>query len=240
MISLLLITALAVQYPAAATPATDTTNVRPAVTTRATTPTPTPPAAVVSRAVFHDAMRMLWEDHIVFTRNYIISAAADLPGTPVVAERLLRNQNDIGDAMKPYYGEAAANQLTTLLRNHILLAGKVIAIAKSAGNPMQDPTTLNGAVTAWQANGDSIALFLSSANPRNWPSATLQSALRMHLDMTLKEATAQLHGDWAGSIAAYDDVHQQILQMADVLSEGIFKQFPNRFSSKPTTMSSLQ
>jgi hypothetical protein len=239
MLSLLLITALAVQYPAAATPATDTTNVRPAVTTRATTPTPAP-TAMVSRAVFHDAMRVLWEDHIFFTRNYIVSAAAGLADTPLVAERLLRNQNDIGDALNPYYGDAAANQLTGLLRNHILLAGKVIGFAKSDGQAMQDPTALNGAVAAWQANGDSIALFLSSANPRNWPRTTLQSALRMHLDMTLKEATAQLHGDWAGSIAAYDEVHQQILQMADVLSEGIMKQFPNRFNAKPTTMSSLQ
>jgi len=103
-----------------------------------------------------------------------------------------------------------------------------------------DSTSLNAAVAAWRANADSIAAFLSAANPRNWSRSTLQSALRSHLDMTLKEATAHLHRDWAGSIAAYDEVHQQILQLADVLSEGIMKQFPNRFSSKATTMSSLQ
>jgi len=103
-----------------------------------------------------------------------------------------------------------------------------------------DSTSLNAAVAAWRANADSIAAFLSAGNPRNWSRSTLQSSLRSHLDMTLKEATAHLHRDWAGSIAAYDEVHQQILQLADVLSEGIMKQFPNRFSSKATTMSSLQ
>jgi len=52
-------------------------------------------------------MRKLWEDHITYTRNYIISALADLLDVDAVAKRLLRNQNDIGDAIAPYYGPAA-------------------------------------------------------------------------------------------------------------------------------------
>lgn len=264
MLSLLLITALAVQTPSTSKPATTSA-------TRDTTR-----SAAVSRTAFHDAMRMLWEDHIVFTRNYIVSAAGNLPDTAQVAERLMRNQSDIGDAIKPYYGEAAATQLTVLLRSHIAGAAKIVALAKGSSHASmhgsQYPTTsrdtskmsgadttkmqgnmpamhsnmssdtmaLNAAIAAWRANADSLATFLNGANPRNWSRSTLQSALRAHLDMTLKEATAQLHGDWSGSIAAYDDVHQQMLQMADVLSEGIMKQFPSRFSTKATTMSSLQ
>ena len=38
------------------------------------------------------AMRQLWEEHITFTRNYIISALADLPDGDAVAKRLLKNQ----------------------------------------------------------------------------------------------------------------------------------------------------
>lgn len=189
---------------------------------------PVAPAAVpapTSRAAFHDAMRQLWEDHIVWTRLYIVSATAGLPDADQVAQRLLRNQADIGDAIKPFYGDAAGTQLTALLRGHILTAAKLIGAAKSG-----DTTTVNAASAAWYANADSIATFLSAANPRNWPVAALQSAMRMHLDLTLTEATARLHGDWAADIAAYDEVHQHILQMADVLSDGIIKQFPNRFN----------
>jgi hypothetical protein len=170
-------------------------------------------------------MRQLWEDHIVWTRLYIVSAAAGLPDADQAAQRLLRNQADIGDAIKPFYGDAAGTQLTALLRGHILTAAKLIGAAKSG-----DTTTVNAASAAWYANADSIAIFLSAANPRYWPVAALQSAMRMHLDLTLKEATARLHGDWAADIAAYDEVHQHILQMADVLSDGIIKQFPNRFN----------
>lgn len=190
-------------------------------------PAPVDTVAPVSRAAFHDAMRQLWEDHITWTRLYIVSVAGNLPDADQTAQRLLKNQTDIGDAIKPFYGDAAGERLTGLLRGHILTAAKLLGAAKAG-----DTAAVSGASGAWYANADSIAAFLSGANPRNWPSATLQSAMRMHLDLTLKEATARLHGDWAADIAAYDEVHRHILQMADVLSNGIVKQFPGRFTAR--------
>ena len=186
---------------------------------------PAAASAPPTRAAFHDAMRQLWEDHIVWTRLYIVSAAAGLPDADQAAQRLLRNQADIGDAIKPFYGDAAGTQLTALLRGHILTAAKLVGAAKGGDTP-----AVSAASAAWYANADSIATFLSAANPRNWPVAALESAMRMHLDLTLKEASARLHGDWVADIAAYDEVHRHILQMADVLSDGIIKQFPNRFN----------
>ena len=66
--------------------------------------------AKTDSAAFHDAMRKLWEDHIVWTRMVIVSVASDLPDTSVAVDRLLRNQDDIGDAIKPFYGDAAAGR----------------------------------------------------------------------------------------------------------------------------------
>jgi hypothetical protein len=63
-------------------------------------------------AAFQDAMRKLWEDHIMWTRVFIISAAADLPDKAAATDRLLQNQVDVGNAIKPYYGDAAGDQLT--------------------------------------------------------------------------------------------------------------------------------
>src|SRR5262245_21420385 len=71
--------------------------------------------ATMSSGAFHDTMRKLWEDHITWTRLYIVSVAADLPDTDAVATRLLQNQTDIGNAIRPFYGDDAANQLTQLL-----------------------------------------------------------------------------------------------------------------------------
>jgi len=200
----------------------------------AATPVPTAPHSAartsdttpsVSRAAFHDAMRQLWEDHITWTRLYIVSAAAGLPDAEQTAGRLLKNQADIGNAIAPFYGAAAGQRLTALLRGHILTAAKLLGAAKGG-----DTITVNAASVEWSANADSIATFLSSANPRHWPVETLKTAMRMHLKLTLDEATARLQANWAADIAAYDEVHRHILQMADVLSDGIIRQFPGRFN----------
>ena len=180
-----------------------------------------------SAADLKTGMRQLWEDHIWWTRNFIISAAAGSADLDAVTQRLLRNQTDIGNAIKPYYGDAAGTQLTALLRGHITTAAQLVTAAKA--NNTSQVEDLN---RRWQANSDSIADFLHAANPTNWPQDNLRTAMRMHLDLTLREATARLRGDWAADIAAFDEVHRQALHMADMLAEGIARQHPDRVSSR--------
>src|ERR671938_1454285 len=175
---------------------------------------------------FRAAMRKLWEDHITWTRVFIISAAADLPDRDAATQRLLQNQVDIGDAIKPYYGAAAGDQLTALLKDHILISADVVAAAKA-----NDQAKLADANRRWSANADQIADFLSKANPKNWPDAEMRTMMHDHLKLTTDEAVARLHGDWAGDVKAYDAVHNQILNMADMLSSGIINQFPKQFKS---------
>jgi hypothetical protein len=174
---------------------------------------------------FDQGMRKLWEDHITWTRLFIVSATADLPDLQATTDRLLRNQTDIGDAIKPFYGDAAGNQLTSLLRTHILLAADLLAAAKAGNN-----AALEAARVEWYANADDIAVFLSSANPKEWPLAEMKTMMRDHLDLTLAEAVAHLQGRFADDIAAYDHIHEQILGMADMLASGIERQFPQRFN----------
>jgi hypothetical protein len=170
---------------------------------------------------FNADMRMLWEDHIVWTRNVILNVLDDLPGTNEAVARLLQNQVDIGNAIKPYYGNAAGDQLTSLLQSHITGAAAIL----TALNNNQDPTA---AIEQWYLNADSIATFLSSANP-NWTFEEMQTMLHEHLDLTTAEALARLNGDYAADVAAYDAVHSAMMDMADMLAEGIVQQFPNKF-----------
>jgi hypothetical protein len=171
----------------------------------------------------HNAMRKLWEDHITWTRVFIISAVAGLPDKDAVTQRLLQNQVDIGNAIKPFYGNAAGDQLTTLLKEHIVIAADVVAAAKA-----NDKAKLDDANKRWFANADQIAVFLSKANPANWPEAEMRMMMHDHLKLTTNEAVARIQGDWAADIKAYDAVHEQILKMADGLSMGIVKQFPEK------------
>jgi hypothetical protein len=178
------------------------------------------PKAVALRT----GMDKLWEDHITWTRMVIVDFAANLPDLKTAEARLLRNQADIGNAIKPYYGAAAGKKLTSLLRTHILEAVPVLVAAKEG-----DKAGLTKALAAWYANGDQIARFLSSANPHAWPLPMMRTMMKQHLALTTKEAVARLTGNWTADVRAYDQVHAEILSMSHMLSNGIVRQFPRRF-----------
>jgi hypothetical protein len=180
--------------------------------------------ATLDAAAFHDQMRKLWEDHVTWTRLAIVTFADGSAGFDATAARLMENQTDIGDAIKPFYGKAAGNRLTALLEDHIGIAVQLLQAA-TAG----DDAAFAKAHTAWYANADDIADFLARADRRHWPRATMRAAMRGHLDMTLAEASHELTGQYAASVADYDEVHHHILGMADVLSSGIVRAFPRRF-----------
>lgn len=172
------------------------------------------------------AMRKLWEDHIVYTRNYIISALADLEDVNAIAERLLKNQDDIGDAIKPYYGEDAGKKLAGLLREHILIATEVVKAAKMGNNE-----DLDKASKKWNSNADDIAAFLSGANP-NWAKKDMTDMLYKHLELTTGEVVSRLKKNWTADISYYDKGHMHMLMFADALTDGIVKQFPDKFKVK--------
>jgi len=176
------------------------------------------------QVALHDLMRRLWTDHALWTRLAIVTFAGGTAGFDANAERLLANQTDIGNAVKPFYGVNAGNRLTELLREHILIAVALLQAAKAADN-----TALEAARVRWYANANVIADFLAAANPRNWPRASLRLAMRVHLDQTLSEATHELTGDYVKSVADYAQIQTHLLAMADQLSSGIMRQFPQRF-----------
>ena len=184
-----------------------------------------PGASVTTQELaLRSEMNRLWEDHITWTRLAIISLTTGSADTEATVGRLLRNQADIGDALKPFYGDAAGAEVTKELRLHILIAADVVAAAKSG-----DQAELTDAQRRWERNADDIAALLNSVNPRFWELAAMRAEMHKHLDLTTQEAVARLQGDWAGDVAAYDQIHVHILHMSDLLSTGLVKQFPKRF-----------
>lgn len=180
----------------------------------------------VSLDELRDELRMLWTDHVAYTRFYLIEAIADLPEAQTTAARLLANQDQIGNAIAPFYGEQAAAELSKLLRAHINGAVAVVVAAKS-GNAK----ALAAAKASWYANADAIARFLSRANPA-WDFASMRAMMHVHLDQTIAEATARLTGNWQADVQAFDAIVAHIDDMADMLAEGIAKQFPDRVTTK--------
>jgi hypothetical protein len=175
-------------------------------------------------------MRKLWEDHVTWTRNVIFCIIDDLPGTEPTLNRLLKNQDDIGNAIKPVYGEAAGAQLSTLLRTHITQSGDLLKALKK-----DDNAGVEQMKKKWFENADEISAFLNKANPDNWKLADMKKMMHDHLTLTIDEASARKKRDYVADVAAYDKVHNEILEMADMLTEGILKQHPNKFEMAKKT-----
>lgn len=168
-------------------------------------------------------MRKLWTDHVQWTRDFIVASVAEQPDASAAVSRLMRNQEDIGKAVGKYYGAAAGDQLTSLLKDHIQTAAAVVTAAKKG-----DKAGLKSASDLWEKNADQIVDFLSEANSQLSKSA-LSGLMKDHLKTTTDEVTARLKKDWEGDVRAYDAVYEHILKLSDALADGIVKQFPEQF-----------
>jgi hypothetical protein len=179
----------------------------------------------VSAITFKTNMRKLWQDHTIWTRNVIFCLVDDLPGTVQAVKRQLQNQIDIGNAIKPYYGEEAGGQLTELLYTHVNTTSDIIKAAKSS-----DTTVINEVNKKWFANADEIVKFLHKLNP-DWAIGDLKKMINDQMKLTADEATERLKKNYDADIIAYDKVHEGILKMSDSIAEGIIRQFPNKFKT---------
>lgn len=171
------------------------------------------------------ALRRLWADHVIWTRQYVVAAVGNGPDADAAAARLLKNQEDLGNAVVPFYGEAAGAGLTDLLKQHIAIAVELIDAAKSGDEPRFQERD-----AAWDSNAREIASFLSGANP-HWPEQDVYDLLNLHLTLTKNEVVARLEQKWEADVAAFDEILTEILTVSDVLADGLVAQFPDRFGA---------
>jgi len=172
----------------------------------------------------HDLWRKLWEDHITWTRVVIISDLDQLGGNGTYQARLIQNYEDMEDALKPYYGDDA-EELGDLIQDHLVIAVEILEAAR-----LNDQAALADAKTRWYANGHDIAVMMSEMNPKFWPLSMGDPMWKDHLDATYTEAVDHLTGDFAGEVAAYDQIVDLAMEMADFMSNGVMLQFRDSFS----------
>ncbi|PRR81886.1 acetylglutamate kinase [Clostridium luticellarii] len=173
----------------------------------------------VSKLNLSNKMRMLWEQHVAWTRMLITSIAFDLPDTEFITNRLLRNPIDFEEALRSFYGDDIASQFRNLFREHLTIAAQLVKSAKAGDSQMVSNTEKE-----WYANADKIAAFLSDINPY-WSQENWKSMLHEHLALTKSEAVNMLNKDYAANISVYDEIERQALEMADMMTEGIVEQF---------------
>lgn len=171
---------------------------------------------------FRFMARHLWGDHIWYARELISALLIGAEEVTAIEERLLLNAIDIGNAIKPFYGETAGNRLSDLLKS---LNITLIDIVKAAKN--------NNGVDALLEKADSqvisIADFLDNANPTYWPKSAVLDVLRRYLMLTKSEIDAKVKKNFTEDIEYSDKIKNLIMLFADTFARGLIEQFPQKF-----------
>lgn len=166
-----------------------------------------------------EKMRVVWEQHVFWTRLLIVSIVEHLMDEPETTARLLRNANDLADLYRPYYGNEVANTIAKLINDHLVIADKLVhAIISNNSNEV------NNLNVSWYKNADEIASALSSINPY-YNKEELRQMLYTHLDLTKEEVTNRINHNYKKEIEVFDEVEKEALMMADYFTEGIYRQF---------------
>ena len=194
---------------------------------------PAPSAASNTSAYVNDSpalkarleMRRLWSDHAALTHAYMVSAAGGLPDTEALARRMQQNADDIAGTLALYYSDGAGARLGTLFRTHAMLFTDAVTMAKK-----NEKDEMSSVQDKLELNGREAVAFLCSLNP-NWDEATLRAEFEEHVNHENDELTARVSQDWPGDLTAWGDAQNQILKLADMLSAGIERQFPDRFAA---------
>lgn len=172
---------------------------------------------------FREKSNIAWTDHFMYTRNAIISILNNTPDVAAVVDRLMKNQEDIGNLLRPYYSATIVDQYVNLLKQHINIAAQYVTAVRD-----HQPTA--DIEAAWTANGQDIVNWKSSVNPWNWPRSKIEPLWVQHMNTTISEISSRANGDWASDIAAADSAYTVIRQIAQSFADGVIYQSIENFA----------
>lgn len=180
-----------------------------------------------SKAInFRIEERKMWSDYSRYLREYVLSVANETEDESLILEKLIQNQEKIALSLKPYYGNYNSNKLSELLKEQIYITSKILHETKNNNN--KDVEQIN---KLKNENSEKIARFLYGINEL-WKIDLLEEILNKHLNLVCNQINSRINGQWERDIKAYDDDYDHIIMFSDLISDGIIKEFPNKFGKQ--------
>ena len=171
------------------------------------------------------ALRDLWVGHIFWVRHVVSNIATNDPKERDAAEKeVVANTKQIASTMTPFYGEAASEELYSLLDINIG-AVKEYSEATVAGNKRQQ----DAALARLSSNADNIAAFFSHLNPY-LPKDTVRGLIAAHGAHHVLQINQYKGKEYAHLGATWPMMRQHVYVIADTLTTALVKQFPSQFT----------
>lgn len=167
------------------------------------------------------ALRDLWVGHVFWVRGVVSETIAGNAAAAKAAEaQVVANAKLIAAAIEPFYGQAAADKLFSLLAGHY---GAVKAYLDASDKAGQD-----AAMQKLTGNAEEIAVFLSGANP-NLPVDTLHGLLMGHGGHHLQQIQQLRDKQYPQEAQTWEAMKNHMYVVADALAGALAKQFPEKF-----------
>jgi hypothetical protein len=145
------------------------------------------------------------------------------PAASAAEQATVANAKEIAGAITPFYGQAASEQLFSLLAGHYGAIKEYLDAAVK-----QDTSGSAAATDHLTANAQEIAAFLSGANP-NLPKEALEELLMAHGGHHLQQIQEIQAGQFDKEAATWSAMRGHIYVLADALTDALAKQFPEKF-----------
>lgn len=171
---------------------------------------------------FYRMFRNLWMEYMTWTRNYIVSAVADLNDKQYIVQKLLEIADGFGNAFKRIYNNEAGERFKNLLKDHIIL-GIDIVDNTIAGNQekVEELKKLK------DANVEAIALMLSGLS-KYFDYTTIKSLFQEKSNLLSELLQKRISQQYSEELSVYNLLTQQASKLADTMGEAVNKQFDNR------------
>ncbi len=164
-------------------------------------------------------MRNLWTQYTIWTRQFIVDLLGNLPSLDKTTERLIKNQESIGNCIKQYFGDIAGDSITSLLKDHVNITADLLRTVKD-----EDINRTKILEEDAIANAENISTFFATINPY-YDRQELIDMFDTNLVLTKYQFISRMEADYNSDIIYYDMGLHHIIMISDYLCDGIIDRF---------------